>query len=80
MTNWLFIVISDDLPVVLRLCGSWEEARTLGNEFLADHNIPGKFLAEPPDDGDEGMSVDSARFDGSVGIYNLDAQESEDGE
>lgn len=80
MANWLFIVISDDLPIVLRLCSSWEEARTLGNEFLADHDIPGKFLAEPPDEGDEGISVDSARFTGSAGIYNLDEQEPKDGD
>ena len=71
MGVWVLLAIVEDIPVLLNFYDTWEQAQRAGNEFLRDHNIPAKFLAEAPDDEDEILECDSAAFTGTIGIYDM---------
>jgi len=71
MAGWLLLAIEDDLPTVISIYEVWEDARDAGNDFLAENEIPGKFVGDEPPDEDEVLECDSAAFTGSIGLYDM---------
>lgn len=80
MAGWLLLVIEDDLPTILHVYATWEAARDSGNEFLQENDIPGKFVGDEAPDREEALVCDSARFTGTVGIYDLEMPDDSDDE
>lgn len=68
---WLMMAISDNVPVYMSGNPSWIAARDDGNKFLQENDIPGKFVGDEPPDEDEILECDSARFTGTVGVYDM---------
>lgn len=71
MRGWIFLVISEDLPLIMEYFPTWNAARDRANEFSEIHNLDVKFFEPPDDDEEQTLHCDTAAFCGSIGVYRI---------